>query len=154
LARLPDVCFSWGNIGSTELNCRVSSLTFNASRSAASARTERANAHLLSIAKRETTLPITYGVLVSISAGNSFETFAVLNQHVIQSPGLAVGTSALIRVWASVPGMASPIQPHMLRHACVYALANTRNDTRALQAWMWHKSSNIHALSRVCAGTV
>ena len=51
----------------------LSSFLWSASRSATSARTERANAHLLSISKRETILPITYGVVVSIFPGNSFE---------------------------------------------------------------------------------
>jgi site-specific recombinase XerD len=32
--------------------------------------------------------------------------------------------------------------PHMLRHACGYALANRGHDTRALQAYLGHK--NIH----------
>ncbi|WP_166308701.1 tyrosine-type recombinase/integrase [Bradyrhizobium sp. 2S1] len=30
--------------------------------------------------------------------------------------------------------------PHMLRHACGYALANTGHDTRALQAYLGHKN--------------
>ena len=30
--------------------------------------------------------------------------------------------------------------PHMLRHACGYALANKGNDTRALQAYLGHKN--------------
>ena len=37
-------------------------------------------------------------------------------------------------------GMAFPIHPHMLRHACGYALANAGHDTRALQAWLGHKN--------------
>jgi integrase len=32
------------------------------------------------------------------------------------------------------------IFPHMLRHACGYALANAGHDTRALQAWLRHKN--------------
>jgi site-specific recombinase XerD len=32
------------------------------------------------------------------------------------------------------------IFPHMLRHACGYALANAGHDTRALQAWLGHKN--------------
>jgi hypothetical protein len=51
----------------------VSSFSLSASRSATRARTERANAHLLSISSREMTLPITYGVLVSTLPGNSLE---------------------------------------------------------------------------------
>src|SRR5262249_14742449 len=34
--------------------------------------------------------------------------------------------------------MPFPIHPHMLRHACGYALANAGHDTRALQAWLGH----------------
>ena len=33
-----------------------------------------------------------------------------------------------------------PVHPHMLRHACGYALANAGHDTRALQAWLGHKN--------------
>jgi site-specific recombinase XerD len=32
------------------------------------------------------------------------------------------------------------IFPHMLRHACGYALANAGHDTRALQAWLGHRN--------------
>jgi Phage integrase family len=32
------------------------------------------------------------------------------------------------------------IFPHMLRHACGYALANAGHDTRVLQAWLGHKN--------------
>ena len=39
-------------------------------------------------------------------------------------------------------GLACPSQshPHMLRHGCGFALANAGHDTRALQAWLGHKS--------------
>jgi len=30
--------------------------------------------------------------------------------------------------------------PHMLRHACEFALANKGHDTRALQAYLGHKN--------------
>ena len=33
-----------------------------------------------------------------------------------------------------------PIHPHMLRHACGYALANKGHDTRAIQGWLAHRS--------------
>jgi integrase len=33
-----------------------------------------------------------------------------------------------------------PAHPHMLRHACGFALANQGHDTRALQAYLGHKS--------------
>jgi integrase len=37
-------------------------------------------------------------------------------------------------------GMPFQTFPHMLRHACGYALANAGHDTRALQAWLGHKN--------------
>ena len=36
--------------------------------------------------------------------------------------------------------------PHMLRHACGYALANRGHDTRALQAYLGHKEHPAHGL--------
>ena len=33
-----------------------------------------------------------------------------------------------------------PCHPHMLRHACGYYLANHGHDTRAIQAWLGHRS--------------
>jgi integrase len=36
--------------------------------------------------------------------------------------------------------MPFPIHPHMLRHACGYALANAGHDTRRLQAYLGHKN--------------
>jgi integrase len=36
--------------------------------------------------------------------------------------------------------MPFPIHPHMLRHACGFALANAGHDTRALQAWLGQKN--------------
>jgi integrase len=36
--------------------------------------------------------------------------------------------------------LAFKVHPHMLRHACGYALANRGHDTRALQAYLGHRS--------------
>ena len=33
-----------------------------------------------------------------------------------------------------------PAHPHMLRHACGFALANKGHDTRALQAYLGHRN--------------
>ena len=33
-----------------------------------------------------------------------------------------------------------PVHPHMLRHACGFALAHDRHDTRAIQEWLGHKN--------------
>ncbi len=37
-------------------------------------------------------------------------------------------------------GLPFPIHPHMLRHACGFALANKGHDTRALQLWLGHRN--------------
>jgi len=37
-------------------------------------------------------------------------------------------------------GMPFQCFPHMLRHACGFALANAGHDTRALQAWLGHRN--------------
>jgi site-specific recombinase XerD len=37
-------------------------------------------------------------------------------------------------------GLEIKAHPHMLRHACGYALANTGHDTRGLQAYLGHKN--------------
>jgi integrase len=37
-------------------------------------------------------------------------------------------------------GLPFAVHPHMLRHGCGFALANAGHDTRALQAWLGHKS--------------
>ena len=37
-------------------------------------------------------------------------------------------------------GLELKAHPHMLRHACGYALANKGHDTRAIQAWLGHRS--------------
>jgi integrase len=37
-------------------------------------------------------------------------------------------------------GMSFKVHPHMLRHACGYALANKGHDTRALQAYLGHRN--------------
>jgi integrase len=33
-----------------------------------------------------------------------------------------------------------PVHPHMLRHACGFKLANDGHDTRAIQAYLGHRS--------------
>ena len=37
-------------------------------------------------------------------------------------------------------GLGFKAHPHMLRHACGFALANKGHDTRALQAYLGHKN--------------
>jgi hypothetical protein len=50
------------------------------------------------------------------------------------------GFNTLIHRIGERAGMLFPVHPHMLRHACGYALANAGHDTRALQAWLGHEN--------------
>jgi type 1 fimbriae regulatory protein FimB/type 1 fimbriae regulatory protein FimE len=50
----------------------------------------------------------------------------VLNLKAAKALGLAVPPSIM--------------HPHMLRHACGFALANSGQDTRALQAYLGHRN--------------
>jgi integrase len=51
-----------------------------------------------------------------------------------------IGPRGLFERLGRRAGMPFTIFPHMLRHACGYALANAGHDTRALQAWLGHKN--------------
>jgi integrase len=44
-------------------------------------------------------------------------------------------------------GLELKAHPHMLRHACGYALANKGHDTRAIQGWLGHLSITSTAAS-------
>ena len=57
--------------------------------------------------------------------------------------GAPFGTAGFARMVerAGAEGrLAFKVHPHMLRHACGYALANRGHDTRALQAYLGHKN--------------
>jgi site-specific recombinase XerD len=50
-------------------------------------------------------------------------------------------------------GLELKARPHMLRHACGYAIANNDHDTRAIQGWLGHGSiTSTAAYSRRCRG--
>jgi integrase len=50
------------------------------------------------------------------------------------------GIARMIERAAAVAGLELKAHPHMLRHACGYALANKGHDTRAIQGWLGHRS--------------
>jgi len=57
--------------------------------------------------------------------------------------GAPFGTAGFARMVERAGGEAKlsfKAHPHMLRHACGYALANKGHDTRALQAYLGHKN--------------
>ena len=55
-------------------------------------------------------------------------------------PFTTVGFHHLIKRLGEVAGMPFKVHPHMLRHACGFALANAGHDTRALQHYLGHKN--------------
>ena len=55
-------------------------------------------------------------------------------------PMSRIGFHRLIQRLGKAAGMPFDIHPHMLRHACGFALANAGHDTRSLQAYLGHKN--------------
>jgi integrase len=56
------------------------------------------------------------------------------------SPFTTAGFARMIERAAASAGLEIKAHPHMLRHACGYALANKGHDTRAIQGWLGHRS--------------
>jgi site-specific recombinase XerD len=52
---------------------------------------------------------------------------------------VGLGPTTSYEVAVAVPETGLP-HPHMLRHACGYALANKGQDTRAIQGWLGYRS--------------
>jgi type 1 fimbriae regulatory protein FimB/type 1 fimbriae regulatory protein FimE len=50
------------------------------------------------------------------------------------------GFARMIERLGAAAKLAIKVHPHMLRHACGYALANAGHDTRALQAYLGHRN--------------
>jgi len=55
-------------------------------------------------------------------------------------PISAAGFRKQLARWGEKADLGFPVNPHMLRHACGYALANKGMDTRSLQAYLGHAS--------------
>lgn len=56
------------------------------------------------------------------------------------SPFTTAGFARMIERAGIAASLEFKIHPHMLRHACGYALANKGHDTRAVQAYLGHKN--------------
>jgi integrase len=56
------------------------------------------------------------------------------------SPFTTAGFARMIERAGTVAKLSFKAHPHMLRHACGYALANRGHDTRALQAYLGHRN--------------
>ncbi len=52
----------------------------------------------------------------------------------------AAGFRKQLSRWGEKAKLGFPVNPHMLRHACGYALANRGMATRSLQAYLGHAS--------------
>ena len=55
------------------------------------------------------------------------------------SPFTTAGFARLLERAGEAAGIGLKVHPHMLRHACGFALANAGHDTRALQSYLGHK---------------
>lgn len=55
-------------------------------------------------------------------------------------PFSAAGFARMVERAAVEAKLAFKAHPHMLRHACGYALANKGHDTRAMQAYLGHRN--------------
>jgi type 1 fimbriae regulatory protein FimB/type 1 fimbriae regulatory protein FimE len=56
------------------------------------------------------------------------------------SPFSTAGFAKMIERVGAAVGLDFKAHPHMLRHACGFALANAGHDTRALQAYLGHRN--------------
>jgi integrase len=56
------------------------------------------------------------------------------------APFTTAGFARMMERAAKAAGLKLKVHPHMLRHACGFALANAGHDTRALQAYLGHKN--------------
>ena len=56
------------------------------------------------------------------------------------APFSTAGFARMVERAGSEAKLAFKAHPHMLRHACGYALANRGHDTRALQAYLGHRN--------------
>jgi integrase len=56
------------------------------------------------------------------------------------SPFTRAGFARMIERAGAAAGMGFNTHPHMLRHACGFALANKGHDTRSLQAYLGHRN--------------
>ena len=56
------------------------------------------------------------------------------------APFTTAGFARMVERAGRVAKLSFKAHPHMLRHACGYALANRGHDTRALQAFLGHKN--------------
>jgi type 1 fimbriae regulatory protein FimB/type 1 fimbriae regulatory protein FimE len=57
-----------------------------------------------------------------------------------RTPFTTAGFARMLQRAAKMAGIEIKVHPHMLRHACGYALATVGHDTRAIQGWLGHRA--------------
>src|SRR4051812_11101273 len=57
-----------------------------------------------------------------------------------RAPFTTAGLARMVERAARTAGLELKVHPHMLRHACGFALANAGHDTRAVQAYLGHRN--------------
>jgi integrase len=57
-----------------------------------------------------------------------------------RTPMTPAGLRKLLTRIGQAAAFPFPVHPHMLRHACGFALAHDRHDTRAIQEWLGHRN--------------
>ena len=67
---------------------------------------------------------------------------AVVGSELERRAARTAGFACMVERTSREAKLGFKAHPHMLRHACGYALANKGHDTRALQAYLGHR--NIH----------
>ena len=56
------------------------------------------------------------------------------------APFTTAGFARMVERAGAAAGLGLKVHPHMLRHACGFALANAGHDTRAIQAYLGHRN--------------
>jgi integrase len=103
------------------------------------------NSAVLHVARRKHGTPATHPL-----TGRELRALRRLQREAPTSPFVFVsergtpfsvsGLQKLVARAGEAAGLGFQVHPHMLRHACGYALANKGHDTRALQAYLGHRS--------------
>ena len=65
------------------------------------------------------------------------------------SPFTAAGFARMVERAGVEAKLGFKAHPHMLRHACGFALANKGHDTRALQVYLGHRKHSAHGYTEL-----
>jgi type 1 fimbriae regulatory protein FimB/type 1 fimbriae regulatory protein FimE len=85
-----------------------------------------------------TTHPLSGDEMRALRALDRQSTFVFTSER--GAPFTRAGFAKMVARAGVEAGFKFGVHPHMLRHACGYALANRGHDTRALQAYLGHKN--------------